>query len=322
MVRLLRISGVAALALAGLVLVSILGPVRPLGLGITADQGAARFLDSPSAVERFRILQGDQAPDTQDTTPAVVREAEALADIINPRAVATPNPGPVTPKPTQGPVVSKPVPSTAKFGLIGVCHSPSDPQNSFAYIRLPDNTCQWVKQGSQVGHLTVQEIRDGSILCLDGQQMNEMPVESLVDTASLLETGKASSLPVVSTLGAGGTPRPGLPTPSPDRTTVSVSSPASSRLTEQEQQGLSDLVQRLRQELQSGRAGDSNATPGQRTAAIGKLISEYKSSRVSPEEAQKLESLGEQLNEGQIDPAEARRQELLKRLGQSRPPQR
>lgn len=309
MIRVLQITGVVALILAGLVLASIKWPVPPLHMGLARDREAGEFLDAPTAVSRFNSRQDSQVPDNQDKTPLLVRQARTLEGIINPRvslpastAAASAAPGTATaPKPLS--------PSTAKFDLVGVSYSPSDPANSFAYIRLPDNTYEWVPQGSEIGHLIVKQVKADSIICSDGQRPSEMKVEPTVDTASLLETGIAATA-----------------SPASDRITAGTS-PLSGRLTGQDETSLNELVHRLKNEL--GKApkidqGDSNTAPTEKAAAVGKLITEYKSSHVSAEEAQKLENLGEQLNganEKQNDKQmEEKRREILRRMSQPRSP--
>ncbi|MBN1508699.1 MAG: hypothetical protein JW955_17760 [Sedimentisphaerales bacterium] len=304
MVRLLQIIGVAAFVFTGLVLASIKWPMARLHLGVTQDREVASFLEGPRAVSRFNDLKDSQAEDNEgDKTPPLVREAQTLEGIINPRVSPPTEAAPAVAETRITPTFVKPLtPSTAKFDLVGICYSPASPESSFAYIRLPDNSYQWIQLGSEVGHLTVKQIKNGSIICFDGQNLNEMSVEPAVDTASILEVG---GVPVASDQGAAGSPS------------------ASGRLTGQDESSLSELVHRLKQELQKesrSDQADADAAGGDKAAEVGKLISEYKSSRVSPEEAQKLENLGEQLNGNKSSPAEERRRELIRRMGQPRLP--
>jgi len=302
MVRMVRIIGVAALTGTALMLASIKWPVRPLHLGITPDRDARQFLEGPSAVTRFNGRQdSNEVSGNQDKTPPLVKQAQMLEEILNPRipqaAASVPAPNARIPAP---PV--KPVASSAKFDLIGISYSPSDPTSCFAYIRLPDNTYQWICQGSEIGHLTIKQVKSNSIICLDGQRMSEMPVESTIDTASLLETGAGSS--------------------ASDRITAGVS-PLSARLTGQDEASLNELVQRLKQELQKenkSNQADSNAVSTEKAAAAGKLITDYKSSLVGAEEAQNLENLGEKLSGAKDNQIEEKRREILRRLSPPRSP--
>jgi len=301
MLKIVRIVGIAALVFTGLVLASIKWPVRPLRLGITQDREAREFLQRDSAVTRFNSRQdSNEASANQDKDPPLVKQAQMLEDILNPRVAQAA--APVAPPTIRGPTPPvQPLKPTAKFDLVGISYSPSDPANSFAYIRLPDNTFQWIHPGSEIGHLVVKQVKNNSIICSDGQRMNEMTVEPAMDTASMLETGAKSS--------------------ASDR--ITAGSPA--RLTGQDEAGLTELVHRLKQELQKeskSNQADSNAVSAEKAAAIGKLITEAKGkgSQVGAEEAQNLEKLGEKLNGAKDNPVEAKRRELLRRMSQPRSP--
>lgn len=320
MVRMVRIAGVAALILSGLVVASVFGPVQLLRSRSPNDAGIQEFLKSPSAVERFNSQHG-AAPDTQDKTPPLVRHAEGLAAILTPRVETS---GPPRQPDNEARISRTPPPSVSRFALVGVSYCPSDPQSCFAYIRMPDNTCEWVRPGGQVGHIIVKQVNANSIICLEGQRTSEMMVETPMNTASILETGAASS-PISS----------GVPVPAPtgpaglrpemlDHSNAAASAAARLQLNEQERKNMDELIGRMKQELGKNPAAgktDSNVTPANRTAEMGRLISEIQSSRVSEEEARKLETLGEQLNGGVEKRAQEKREELLRRLNQRRPSQ-
>ena len=313
MVQLLRVIAVGVLVFAGLVLASVRWPIPHFRLGVWADHKAEIFLKAPSAVERFNERKTDETPDTQDKIPPLVRQAKALADILNPRAEAAAPPANTSKLP--GPQGPKPPPMSAKFEVFGISYSPTDPKNSFAYIRLSDNTYMWVQPGSTIGHQVVKEIKSGSITCLEGQKTSEMPVEMPLDTASILESSAAS--PAVAA--------PGLPGPVPSgganlrselasRAIAAVNPSALSRLSPQEEERWSDLARRIKELGKGSKSnGDDSNTVVPDANAISQMISEFKSSRVSPEEANKLDDLGKQLNGTKEDPAAAKRRELLRR---------
>ena len=100
-------------------------------------------------VEQFTKNQGDRNQNRQDATSPLVKQAETLAGILNPsEPVASER---KTPTRTQGgrrpPTVVKPVAASAKFTLVGTSYSASDPQSSFAFVRLADDSSQWVRTG-------------------------------------------------------------------------------------------------------------------------------------------------------------------------------
>jgi len=272
MVKTLRLTSVAAVILAGLVLASVLGPTSLLGLGVPEDEPLEKTLDGPSAVDRFKEQHGGRAPSGRNTTPPLVKQAELFAAILNPPA-DTPS---LSQKPFV-PVAKKPklpVSSSARFTIEGLSYCPSDPKQSFAFLRLVDGTHRWVQPGDEIGHHVIRAVKDNSIVCWDGNQETEMPMELPPDTASLLETGGGSDTAATSS--------------QPAITKVSHSTPTArgrpaTRLTPNDQKRLSDLLSRIKQ---------AGADP----AARAKLISEYQSSRVSPQEAEKLDDLGKKVS--------------------------
>jgi hypothetical protein len=317
MVRALRITGVLVAVLAVAVLGSVLGFVPLLDRDTSQDEKAAEVLNAPGAVERFRAQHGDKAPTNQDKTPLLVQQAQQLAGILNPPVeVERPTPPPRT---TTTTTIRRPATSSsAKFDLVGTSYLASAPHESFAYIRLPGNEYQWVKQGSEVGHLVIKEVKSGSIVYADGQELVELAVEPVPETASLLESG-TSAVPTMSGTArpdtsyrpvGRGAARPGLPTPASASTSSAVQS------NEKDQEALDDLVTRLR-DLQKNLRSDKTGTqvpPEDRAAMMNKLISEFKSSsQVSDQEAEKLDDLGEQLNGTKEKSAIERRREIMRR---------
>ncbi|MEN6333541.1 MAG: hypothetical protein ABFE01_04725, partial [Phycisphaerales bacterium] len=194
MIKTLRITGVAAVAFAGVVLTSLLGPVSLIHLGDKNDQRMEKVLSSLGAVEQFQKLHGDKNSSSKDAKPPLVKQAELFKDIIDPKIIApakVSDAGPVTPRPGPGP---RPPAPTAQFTLLGTSCSASDPSASFAYIReTGKDTVKWVQCGEQLGYLTLKEVRENSVLCWDGQRDREIPMEVVADRASLLETDGASA---------------------------------------------------------------------------------------------------------------------------------
>jgi hypothetical protein len=318
MVSTLRITSVVAIFLAALVVGLVAGPSSLVpnllvGFALRSDPEIQRILSEPSVVDQFKLEQGDHAGARSDTTPALVREAESFKNIIDPPPTSvdavTKQPG----RTAKGPTVIKPVPSSAKFDLVGTTVSTD---NSFAYVRLQDKTYQWARKGDEIGHLVIKEIKDGSIVCWDGHADIEMTTESVPETASLLEVGGPSLLPGSSQVGS-------LPAEDGRITGRPVARPWASQgpatqggdeMSDQERQAL-DLVGQIRELRQGGTsAPDANLSPEDREAAVKKLMAEYKSSRVSPEEAEKVEDLGRELNESaEPSPAEKLR-DIRRRL--------
>lgn len=318
MIQTLRITGVAAVAFAGLVLASVLGPVSLIHLDNKSDQRVTKVLDSPGAVERFHDLHGDTTDTGKDTTPPLVRQAESFKDIIDPRIVEPASTTPVAVEARPARTVKPPVIS-AKFTLIGTSCSPSNPNASFAYVRDQENKCQWFGCGEVLGHLTIKEVREGSIICTDGRQDSEIMMEVVPDRVAMLEGGDlvasdptpaapqsvATRMSSVAPAGASRLPkRPAFRQPPA----------APPQMADSEHEALKDLATGLKR-LQTI-PGDANKAD--QDAAIDKLISEFKSSRVSPQETQKLENLGDGISDANGRPGDERNRELMKRLNSSR----
>jgi len=138
MIKTLRLTGVAAVAFAGLVLASVLGPVSLIRLDDTSDQRMGEILASPGAVERFHDLHGDKNPAGQDTTPPLVRQAELFKDIIDPKLLSPAPAMQAVASPRRESIAVKPPVTSAKFTLVGTSCSASNPNLSFAYIRSAD----------------------------------------------------------------------------------------------------------------------------------------------------------------------------------------
>jgi hypothetical protein len=328
MIKTLRITGVAAVAFAGLVLVSVLGPVSWIHLGSKNDPQMDSVLSSLGAVERFQQLHGDKNAPSQDTKPPLVKQAELFKDIIDPKIVAperTVDAAPVASRPSSGPKI--PVQPSAQFTLIGTSCSASDPNSSFAYVRESGkNEVKWYQCGDTLGYLTIKEVRENSILCWDGQRDREVPIEAVPDRVSLLETDEASISP------SAGTPVPQpvqvkvseSPAVAPRTTARPVLPPTmrggASKMTDDERAAVSELLDKVKKMNSPG--GDANAaTAADRRALAEKLVSELRSSRVSPQETRKLENMGDQVTQDNERAKEEQKRELMKRLNPSRPSQ-
>jgi len=320
MIKTLRITGVAAVAFAGVVLASVLGPVSLIHFDDKGDQRMGMVLASPGAVERFRDLHGDQSTAGQDTKPPLIKQAEAFKDIIDPK-LPPPTTTAQTPISTRRETpVAKPQTTTAKFYLIGTSCSPSNPNSSFAYIRSLDNTYKWVECGGEIGHLVIKEVREGSVICWDGHRDSEIAMEVVPDRASLLEmnddaaasAATATPQPVEVKVTEIPANRPGLS----NRQTLPRGQSPVSKMSEEEREALSELADRLKQ-LQAS-SGDANGTPDAAKIAAEKLMSEFKSSQIGPQETRRLENLGDEAPGDAVRAREELKREFLRRMNPSR----
>jgi hypothetical protein len=293
MIKTLHITGAAAVILAVVVVASVLGFRRPVSLlhlnfGPRGDKQVDKILSGSSAVDRFKELHKGKVPNEGDATPPLVKEAERFANILNPPVVAEAPAVAPTNLPQKPTITKPPVAVSSKFDLVGICYS-SDAKTSLAYIRLPDNTYQWVGQGSEIGHVTLKEIRKGSVVCWDGRRNSEMLVESTRDPSSLLETGASPATPVTPlprpTVGTKASNGPVKPHAAMNLATIPAAPAPSAQISKEEQQALGDLGNRLK-------AGTGSA--GADSAERDKLIAEYKSARAGVQEGEKPANPSEQ----------------------------
>ncbi|MCU0915141.1 MAG: hypothetical protein MUC88_11335 [Planctomycetes bacterium] len=319
MIKTLHVTGVVAVVLAVVVVASVLGVLRP-GVLLRLDGGdgpgdkqVAKILGAAGAVARFKEQHAGQVPPGGETVAPLVKQAELLANTINPPALPD-TPAAVLPArtPMRATPLVKPAQTSTKFDLLGISCS-SNPQASLAYIRLPDGAYQWVGPGSEIGHVTVKEIRRDSIICFDGHRDSEMPVMPPPETSRLLETEAAST---VSVTPATSSPRPALegkPLGSPIKPPVTLSRPTtplasmpSAQISKEEQQALGDLGNRLKA---GAAAGDRDATE--------KLIANFKAARGQLSEEPAVEADG--TTDGSIDSARVeRRREFMMRFNKAR----
>ncbi len=174
--------------------------------GLKGDVGIEEYLGLPGAVEKFRKL-AKPANGQQDATSPLVNAALAFVLRIDPPPPPKPKPK-SRPKSKPKPVVAKVTPKKAppppkpkkkvvnvKFKLVATCRYDDRPEKSLALLNLTSKGTKWFRQGEEVGHLVIQEIKDGSIvLYKDGQENSEISVPKVVSKIrSLLKSDQDAS---------------------------------------------------------------------------------------------------------------------------------
>jgi hypothetical protein len=175
MIRMLQISGLLALGLACSVFALSAREWHRSDVGLEKMQGYS------SAIEKFRELNGSAANLSKQVSP-LIAQAEALATYLNPPKQPE---NPPTPGTTMRPAPSVPpirlaASLSAKFTLRGTSYYPNEPGRSMALIAelgAAKGSERWVKEGTQVGHFIIHEIRRGAIVYRDGDGLREMDVE-------------------------------------------------------------------------------------------------------------------------------------------------
>lgn len=140
--------------------------------GLKGDVGIEKYLGLPGAVEKFREL-ATPGEGQQDATSPLVNETLAFVLRIDPPPPkAKPRPKApkraVTKKRTKKKLPPPPKPKKpevkVKFKLVATCRYNNRPEESLALLNLTSKGNKWFRQGEEVGHLVIQEIKDGSIV--------------------------------------------------------------------------------------------------------------------------------------------------------------
>jgi hypothetical protein len=206
MIKTLRITSII-LAIAAVVLL-----ILPVVYGVRKDPKIDDFLKKPGVVEKFTTAGGQNTTKKDIEKNPLIAMATEYSDKLNP----PPPPPPKTP--TGGPVtpVNQPpapqVPVAAKFDLVATSYYAANPEKSFVLIDEAGKGLHWVKQGSTIGHVTIEKVKDGTIVLRDGARTFEMTVKVKETWRSLLKNPPPSTR-AVSTSVSPATAIPAVQTP-------------------------------------------------------------------------------------------------------------
>jgi len=187
MTKALRITSIIVAAVA--VLLVALPAVFSSGM----NEQTQSLLDSPGVLES---LKKNAASAKTGTVSPLVQQAQKFAAYLNP----PPPPKPSRPAPTRDrkPSIRPNAPVSAKFELLGTSYYAIRPELSLALIDEPGKGLRWIRQSSEIGHLTVEEVKDGKVVIRDGTRTYEIepkqiPKRSLVKGESSYSTETPSS---------------------------------------------------------------------------------------------------------------------------------
>jgi len=349
MIKTLRITTVlAALLAAGFF-------AFPVVFGYRGDEQIEQFLKSPGAVERFNKAKGAKVSKSKNQVSPLVKQAAGFGLYLNPPpAPVSIKRTPTARKPTAPPPPSLQGPVMAKFMFIGISYYLLCPERSWAYIDEPGKGLHWVKQGSKVAHLLIEQVKDGSIVVKDSEKSVTLvavrkPKKSLIKGENTAES--AAALPGASASITSGVPpqigdgkgpasvvsEASDSVKSGGQQTNARKSPASIlrrppsatiksvRRSEAEMREAA-MMEKLVAELMEADAGsseaDSQRSSKKSQAIMDKYISDLEAMRVSPEEAKRLERLGTELKNVQQDPNRAGSLKIQRSKSRLRPPRR
>jgi hypothetical protein len=179
MIKTLRITSIIA------VIFAVVFFVFPAIFGIRGDKQIEQFLNSAGSIEQFKQARGDKVEAKRNETSPLVKQAEVFALYLNP-----------PPKPSPGPQVarSEPRPKSVspKFRLVGTSRHSLHPELSLALIDEPGKGLRWVRPFSKVGHLIIEQVKDGLIVVRDGESTFELVAER-PEKRSLLKVKPSSN---------------------------------------------------------------------------------------------------------------------------------
>ena len=312
MIKTLRITSIIAVVLAvGLF-------VFPAVFGVRSNEQTEQFLNSAGATEKFNQAKGQKSTKSESQISPLVKQAEAFALYLNPPA----KPPKRAAEPRKPTATRKPQRVSAKFKLIGTSCYTSHPELSLALIDEPGKGSRWVRQSSKLGHLIIEQIRDGKVVVRDGKRTFELRAKrpkktSLLKHPSPDATGSKSILPAsdkaesvvtsskppeLSAEEAAPLPPPALP--KADSRITSSKPPKPPELSDEEIAQIAAARERMLRELDDMLAetkfkADLEHNPEKATAARKKLVPDLEAMRISVEEAKKLGDLGEKLRDVQ-----------------------
>ncbi len=292
MIKTLRIASIVAAVLAVIVVIFFVFHVV-----FGSDERIKELLSSPGVIEKFNeeTVDNKSRGDASQESP-LVKQAGAFALYLNP-------PKPKTPKTATGRTtgITRGPAATPKFKVIGTSYYKGHPELSIALIDEPGKGLHWVRQSSKVGHLLIEQIKDGLIVVKDNKGTFEImaeqePETSLLEGASAVPPGRAN----ISrrTPGAAGSK---AALPASGRTDAGITGAKSKvpppRRTAEENAKMKELVEKLREIQRSFKSDktDSGSSAKEKAAMMENLISQFRSSRLSAEEAKKLSTLGKDL---------------------------
>ncbi len=285
MIKTLRITSVVAVVVAGVFF------VFPVLFGARSDESLDEFLNSPSVIEEFRNATGNTAATEDSRVSPLVQQAKAFGLYLNP-------PEPERPSTPVGPEVRpiKPRPTvTPKFNVIGTSTCEDHPELSLALVDEPGKGLHWVRQASKVGHLSIEQIKDGLVVVKGSEGTFELVAEQIPQKNFLEEAPPVSARPSGRSVS-----RPAAGPSGRMRANIArrASRPTQPQRSAEEDARLEELITKLRSLRESSESDKTDSEPNDARKAelVEKLISNFKSSRVSAEEAEKLDDLGETLN--------------------------
>jgi hypothetical protein len=287
MIKIFRITSIIVAVLAAVLVVA-----SPVVLGSQNDKDIEEFLKLPGIVEEFKKAGGRKTAKSDDQISPLVKQAKSFALYLNPppKPQAKSKPPKKSYKPKTTPRPAGPV--STQFKLIGTSFYASRPELSFALIDEPGKGFRWLRQSSSVGHLIIEEIKDGLVVIRDGQRTYDLIAERK-PRRSLLRNNN--------TVPAAGD-KPSEPDTEP---------------TVNEEELLENIVKKM-ESMVAPDSKDSQPAVDQTDTTMQEVLSAIEAMRAHSEESKKLNDLGQELNGAKQAPTPVRRSRVTNRRTRSR----
>jgi hypothetical protein len=287
MIKTLRITSIIAVALA------VVFFVFPAVFGVRSDEQLEQFLNSAGVIEKFNKAKGKESTKSESQISPLVKQAEAFALYLNPPKPKKAPPAHRTDRPSIIP--RPPAPVSPKFKLIGTSHYASHPELSLALIDEVGKGLRWVRQSSKLGHLIIEQVKDGLVVVRDGRRTFELVVER-PEKRSLLKEPLSRATGSKSILSASGK--------ADSRITGSRALQRNAEETAALQKEQAKLAEKIFAELQAMQAdAESDKTDSEHAEEnTAKTKKDLESTRISAEEAKRLDHLGKKLKDVQQGP--------------------
>jgi hypothetical protein len=189
MIKTLRITSFIV-AIAAVVLL-----ILPVVYGVRNDPKIEEFLKKPGVVEKLTAAGGQNTAKNDSQNSPLVKNAIGFSTIINPPPPPPPKVQPGASQQASAQPPTPPAPVAVKFDLVATSYSASDPKKSFVLIDEAGKGLHWVKQGSTLGHVTIETIKDGAIVVRDGSRTSEMTVKVKENWRGLLKNPPPTTKP-------------------------------------------------------------------------------------------------------------------------------
>ncbi len=152
---------------------------RCAALWVCPDAELEKIRDQPGVAMVFRAQLESRGEGTEEQTSPLVAQAQELASYLDPPVKTamdqTAEPAPRLPSGES--LVVHPAAPSLSFVLHGTSYCPDQPGRSMALIAEPGSSeadGRWVKEGDQLGHFVVHEIRKGTVVFRSGGDLREL----------------------------------------------------------------------------------------------------------------------------------------------------